>query len=324
MVRSQLQSNLADQLGITDVDIRTFLSETRRRHRPNTQYNYAMALEYAKRNVRNPDLLNWKPADIRDFIDWMEQNGCKVSTIKNRIAALSAFFNYYVRIDRLTVNPVTKVDLPRPRRGHQKPVFLNMDEVRQLLAYQQTTYDQNGREEKDLRGIMVRSFLLTLIFTGVRVAKLCSLMLYDFSGLETPQPTLEIMDAKGGKDRTIPLHPAVISAYQDWKAIRPQSPSTACYINLRTQQPLNPRTIQRHVRNLTERSGIGKEITPHKLRHTFATLLMKDGKADIKDIQELLGHESPVTTMIYLHSDQETKQKVIHGLLLDNDSPPRT
>ena len=319
MPRSKLQANIADQLGITDEDIRTFLIGTRRKFRPMTQYNYALALEYAKRNVRNQNLLTWKSEDVEQFMDLMEQNGNAVSTVKNRIAALSSFFNFFVRNDRITVNPVAKVDLPRPRRGQPKPVFLNMDEVRQLLAYQQTMYDPCGQREQDIRGIMVHSFLLTLIFTGVRVSKLCNLMLYHFTRLETQEPYLEIVDAKGGKDRDVPLHPAVIGAYKDWIAVRPKSPSKVCYINLRTREPLNPRTIQRHVKKLAEETGIEKEITPHKLRHTFATLLLADGNADLKTIQELLGHESAQMTMVYLHSDQRRKQAVIHNLLLNKE-----
>ena len=317
MPRSNLQTNIADQLGITDEDIRTFLSSTRRKFRPMTQYNYALALEYAKRNARNPNLLTWNSEDVEQFMDWMEQNHSAVSTIKNRIAALSSFFNFYVRTDRISVNPVAKVDLPRPRGGQAKPVFLNMDEVRQLLAYQKTTYDPNGQSETDIRGIRDHSSLLTFIFTGVRVGKLCDLMLYHFAGLDTEEPYLEVVDAKGGKDRDVPLHPAVIEAYKNWMAVRPKSPSKACYINLRTLQPLNPRTIQRSVKKLAEEAEIEKEVTPHKLRHTFATLLMVEGEASVKDIQELLGHESAQTSMIYLHSDQRRKQKIIHNLSLD-------
>ena len=256
---------------------------------------------------------------MRTYIDWMEQNGCAVTTIRNRVAALSSFFTYYVRTDQLPLNPVTKVDLPRPRRGQRKPVFLTMDEVRQFLRYQGTTYSQPTQTSKDIRGIMVRSFLLTLIFTGVRVSKLCDLMLYHFAGLDTKAPYLEIIDAKGGKDREIPLHPDVIEAYKDWVAVRPKSNNKACYINLHTYEPLNPRTIQRHVKKLAEEAGIEKEITPHKLRHTFATLLLTEGNADVKDIQELLGHESAHTSMLYLHSDQRKKQAAIHSLLLDEE-----
>ena len=319
MPRSKLQANLADQLGITDADIRTFLIGTRRKFRPMTQYNYALALDYAKRNGRNSDLLTWKSEEVEQFMDLMEQNGSAVSTIKNRIAALSSFFSYFVRIDRIPVNPVAKVDLPRPRHGQAKPVFLNMDEVRQLLAFQQTTYDPNGQSEQDIRGIRDRSILLAFIFTGIRVGKLCELMLYHFAGLETEEPYLEIVDAKGGKDRDVPLHPAVIAAYKDWIAVRPPSSDKACYTNLRTGQPLNPRTIQRLVKKLAEEAGIEKEVTPHKLRHTFATLLMVEGEATVKDIQELLGHESAQTSMIYLHSDQRRKQDVISRLLLNEE-----
>ena len=317
MPRSKLQANIADQLGITDEDIRTFLVGTRRKFRPMTQYNYALALEYAVRNGCNPNLLSWKSEDVAQFMDWMEQNGSAVSTIKNRIAALSSFFSYFVRIDRIPVNPVAKVDLPRPRHGQAKPVFLNMDEVRQLLAYQQTTYDPNGQSEQDIRGVRDRSILLTFIFTGVRVGKLCDLMLYHFAGLDTQEPYLEIIDAKGGKNRDVPLHPAVIAAYRDWIAVRPPSSDKTCYINLRTGQPLNPRTIQRLVKKLAEEAGVEKEITPHKLRHSFATLLMVEGDANVKDVQELLGHESAQTSMLYLHSDQRRKQKIIDNLSLD-------
>jgi len=316
MSRSKLQPNIAEQLGITDENIRNFLADTKRRYRPLTQYNYALALEYAKRNVGKEDLLKWEATDVEKYIEWMEKNGCSVSTINNRIAALSAFFRYCEKKGLISNNPVTKVDLPRNRKGQRKPVFLNMEEVKKLLAYQRTTYNPEGKSLKDVRGIMVRSFLLTLIFTGTRVAKLCSLMLYDFVDLDTENPLLQIIDDKGGKSRDVPLHPVVIQAYTDWVAVRPKSQNKACYINLRTLQSLSPRTIQRHIKKLGEDAGIEKELTPHKMRHT---LLLTDGKANIKDIQELLGHESPLTTMGYLHSDQRRRQEVIHNLLLDEE-----
>ena len=216
----------------------------------------------------------------------------------------------------IAANPVQQVELPKWEKSRTKPIFLNREEVSQLLSYQLSTFDAEGRSLKDVRGIEFRSILMTLILSGVRVSKLCSLMLDDFKELDA-SPYLAIQGAKGGKSRDIDLNPLVVKAYRDWLEVRPRTEHRFCYINLRTGNPLTPRTVQRYVKKIAQDAGIDKPITPHKFRHSFATLLLIEADANLKDIQELLGHESPETSMIYLHSDRRRKKELVSKLAFD-------
>lgn len=314
MPRSRIEKDIIRQLDVKDEAIRQFIEGNKRRLRPQTQYHYIMDLESAKRNMGEP-LLEWKPEDVEAYLDFMENDlEHAQSSIKRRIASLSAFFGYHRKIRRIEENPIEWVNLPRWSKSNRKPVVLSPGEVVQLLDYHASTFNPARNTLADIKGIEFYSILTTLIFTGIRVSKLCNLTLGDFRDLDTKQPYLEITDAKGGKNRDVPLHRVVVEAYISWLRVRPYTTSKVCYINIKTSMPISVRTVQRNVKRIAQEAGIKKEITSHKFRHTFATLLLREAGANIKDIQELLGHESPVVTMRYVHSDDERKQNIVNRL----------
>ncbi len=317
MPLSKFDSDIIRQLNVKDESIKEFIEGRRRRLRPLTLYNYIKDLEFIQRNLRK-SLLKCDADDIVAFFDFMEKDlGHKRSSIKRRLATLSSFFNYHRRAGNISSNPVEQAedDLPRWERSQGKPVFLSKEEVFQIINYHRSTFNSDSTSESDQRGIRNHSLLITLIFTGIRVNKASQLDTTHFRDIDTDSPYLEILDAKGGKNRDIPLHGLVVDAYKKWmKAkISLQFQNQYCYINLKSGNPLCDRTIQWIVKNIAKESRIQKDISPHKCRHTFATSLLKSG-ANIKDIQELLGHASIETSALYLHSDQERKQDVIRGL----------
>ena len=315
MPRSKLDPDIIRQLDVKDEAIQEFIEGTRRLMSM-TKYHYIKDLESAQRNMRKP-LLEWQVEDIEKYVYFLEYTlKCKPSTVRRRIAALSSLYNYHVKKGNIAANPVQQVELPKWEKSRTKPIFLNREEVSQLLSYQLSTFDAEGRSLKDVRGIEFRSILMTLILSGVRVSKLCSLMVDDFKELDA-SPYLAIQGAKGGKSRDIDLNPLVVKAYGDWLQVRPRTEHRFCYINLRTGHPLTPRTVQRYVKKIAQDAGIDKPITPHKFRHSFATLLLIEADANLKDIQELLGHESPETSMIYLHSDRRRKKELVGKLVFD-------
>ena len=315
MPRSTLDPDIIRQLDVKDEAIREFIDGTKRLMSM-TKYHYIKDLEFAQRNMRKP-LLEWQAEDVEKYVCFLEYTlKCKPSTVRRRIAALSSLYNYHVKKANIAANPVQQVELPKWEKSRTKPIFLNREEVSQLLSYQLSTFDAEGRSLKDVRGIEFRSILMTLILSGVRVSKLCSLMLDDFKELDA-SPYLAIQGAKGGKNRDIDLNPLVVKAYRDWLEVRPRTEHRFCYINLRTGNSLAPRTVQRYVKKIAQDAGIDKPITPHKFRHSFATLLLIEADANLKDIQELLGHESPETSMIYLHSDRRRKKELVSKLAFD-------
>ena len=143
--------------------------------------------------------------------------------------------------------------------------------------------------------------------------------LYLHSEVFSRQTGQSISNAKGGKNREVPLHRMVIDAYHAWLEVRLAQEHDYCYINLRTGRPLNPSTVQRMVKRTAQAAGLAKRVTPHTCRHTFATRMLYEGGATIKDIQELLGHSSIETSALYLHSDLRQKRSVIERL--DGEGP---
>lgn len=314
MPRSKFDPDIIRQLDVKDEAIREFIEGTRRLM-DMTKYHYVKNLEFAKRNMRKQNLLEWKPEDVERYIHFLDDLECKPSTIRCRIAALSSLYDYHLKKGNIEANPIHKVELPRWERNDTKPIYLNTQEICQLFSHQLTTFDPQGNSLKDIQGIEYRSILMTLILTGVRVSKLCSLTFDNFRDLQTKDPYLEVVKAKGGKSRDISLNPLVVKAYEDWLSVRPKTTHRVCYINVRTGDPLSVRTVQRYVKKICKDADIDKVMTPHKCRHTFGTQLLIEANASLKDIQELLGHESIQTTVIYLHIDRRRTKELVSKLL---------
>lgn len=175
--------------------------------------------------------------------------------------------------------------LKPPRRGEPIPKYLSVEETARLLA----------AAEKHPRNFAI---LVTLGYTGLRVSELCALDLVD---VEFQTHTLTVRHGKGDKARIVPvdekcLH--AIAAYLDKVGAAPGGPVFRSSRGAR----LYPRAIQRMIKTYARRAGIQRTVTPHILRHTFATTLLANG-ADIRIIQKLLGHRSIATTQIYTHVD---------------------
>jgi len=317
MPPSRFDPDLIRQLGIKDEAIRAFI-ESIAGLMPSTRYHYTRDLEFAQCNMKRGDLLQWGPKDVQAYFRFLSVDlQHSPRTVKRRMVSLSRLYTYHEKKGRIAEHPVKKAVFPRLESNSTRPVFLNLEEMCRFLSYQRSTFDPAGESLEDLQGIQGQSIVTTLPLTGVRVEKLTSLTLDDFRDLDTEFPYLAVFGAKGGTHRTISLHPLVVSTYKAWLRVRPKTTHSVCYINLRTGNPLSSRTVQRYVRKIAQQAGIDKPITPHKLRHTFATLLMTESNASLKDIQELLGHKSPDTTMIYLHTDLRRARQLVNKLTFD-------
>ena len=220
--------------------------------------------------------------------------GMKPLTIRRKYACLSSFFSFLQDMGYCQSNPARSLPLPKVSRN--LPTVLSAEQVQQLLAAAQTPRD--------------RLLLLLLLSTGLRRSEAAAITL---NQLDLEHRQLRVR-GKGNKERMVPLTPEVVEAIKEYLAWRGPTQSDHLFISQMWGQPISGARVHRIVRQLLERAGLADEgITPHKLRHTFATHLIRNG-VDVRTVQELLGHSDLGTTAKYLHSDGQAKQAAVARL----------
>ena len=185
-----------------------------------------------------------------------------------------------------------KEDLPYPKRPKRLPVVLSREEV--------------GRLINSAKNLFHRAMLMTLYAAGLRRSELCRLKVRN---IDSQRMVLRIEHGKGGIDRDVPLSPKLLETLRDyWRWMRPKTylfPGTVN--NWRADKPITSKVIWEAVHDAAITAGIDKRVTPHTLRHTYATHLLEAG-ADLRTIQLLLGHADLSHTTIYLHLSQKHLQ----------------
>lgn len=238
--------------------------------------------------------------DIRAYLAKLNRDKAARKSIARRISSLRSFYKYLIRENILQVNPFTKVRTPKLEK--KLPVFLEEFEIEELLALPDAT--------KEL-GLRDRAILELLYATGCRVSELV--------GLTTNRLDLTnqyvLLLGKGNKERVVPIgHPCIkaLEAYfthsrnlllQKYKVTE----HGYIFVNSRGT-PLTDRSIRRILDKYISLMSLQKHISPHSIRHTFATHLLEHG-ADLRSVQELLGHASLSTTQIYTHI---TTERIAH------------
>lgn len=230
-------------------------------------------------------------AALRRFLADLHARGYGKSSIARTLACLRTFYEYFVRAERIAANPVRPV--PTPRQDRKLPRFLEEEDVRRLL--------EEGTGD-GFNGLRDRALLEVLYGGGLRVSEAVGLGVGD---LDLSEGTARVL-GKGGKERLAPLGSAAaraLEAYLPERAARLEAlgrwGEEALFVN-RNGQRLNVRTVRRILRRRADETGIRGRVTPHMLRHSFATHLLNRG-ADLRTVQELLGHENLATTQIYTH-----------------------
>jgi integrase/recombinase XerD len=233
-----------------------------------------------------PEYLNQQ--DLENFLAYLNEL-CLSSNSQARIlSAIKSFFNYLLLENLIQENPAELLDGPKIKR--KLPEVLSQDEIFLILE----TLDLST-----IHGRRNRAMLETLYATGVRVSELIQLKINDFF----PDIGFIRVIGKGNKERIIPIGEVAIKHIrftledQRLKNIHPEY----LFVNKRNQ-PLSRIMVFQIIKEVTEKAGIKKNISPHTFRHSFATHLVEGG-ADLKAVQDMLGHESIVTTEIYTHLD---------------------
>ena len=231
---------------------------------------------------------------VRGYMAHLHKRQLTRRTIARHLAALRTFFRWQVREGHLLETPTA--GLQSPRREKRLPRHLPVDEVAAIL----TAPDAH----KPL-GLRDRALLETLYATGCRVSELTGLDCQDVSLKEGLARVL----GKGRKERIIPVGSKARAALKAWLAVRDtlrrdkETGSAALFLNYRGQR-LTDRSVRRVLTSALQKVAVSRRISPHGLRHSFATHLL-DAGADLRSIQELLGHASLGTTQIYTHVSLE-------------------
>jgi site-specific recombinase XerD len=220
------------------------------------------------------------PAQLRHYhLFLLEERRLAVGTVVTQICALRFFCRYVLH--RRDVRD----DLPYPKERLRLPVVLSPDEVQRLIAGAKNLYH--------------RTLLLVLYGAGLRRSEACQLKVSD---IDSQRMVLRIEQGKGGRDREIPLSPTLLRALREYyRWMRPQTylfPGTRH--GWRADAPITTKVIWEAVRLAARKAGIDKCVTPHTLRHSYATHLLEAG-TDLRTIQLLLGHADLSHTTVYLH-----------------------
>jgi tyrosine recombinase XerC len=231
---------------------------------------------------------------IRSFVVSLHQTNSS-SSVARKLSTLRTFFRFLKRENRVQQNPVAGIS--GPKIGKKIPVFLTVDEVFQLL-------EEPGKKDRFM--LRDRAILEFLYSTGIRVAELVS---RDLSDLDFVSEVVSVR-GKGNKERLVPFGRHAKAAVELWLEQREQLmmdrasrgrkvEHKALFLNGRGSR-LTVRSVERMVKSYGERAGISQTVTPHALRHSFATHLLEMG-ADLRSVQELLGHSSLSSTQRYTH-----------------------
>lgn len=234
----------------------------------------------------------WQETDNKNilaFLMYLQGQGQTSSSISRKLAAVKAFYRYLFQENYLLNNPAELLSTPKLER--KLPRVLTVEEVDSLLAAPKPT---------SLSGLRDKAMLEVLYATGVRVSELISLNLTD---LNLDMGYLKCF-GKGSKERIVPLGSLAKEALQVYlERGRPflleKGASISIFLN-RQGNPLTRQGFWKIIKKYTKEAGIGKKITPHTLRHSFATHLLENG-ADLRSVQEMLGHVDISTTQIYTH-----------------------
>jgi integrase/recombinase XerC len=268
--------------------------EVERGASPHTLRNYSIDLvefmEFLRREGSSATAADARL--VRSYLAWLHQRRLAKSSIARKLASVRSCLRFLARRGVIPQNPARQVRSPRlPRR---LPSFLPKDESKDLLD-RAVEPSETGRRDHAL--------LELLYATGIRVAECCRL---DDDDLDRRRGTVRVV-GKGDKERMVPVGDTALAALDSYLVLR-RDADGPLFINHRGGR-LTPRSVQRIVGRRARLSGIDRRVTPHTLRHTFATHMLGEG-ADLRLIQELLGHSRLSTTQRYTHVSPEHLMKV--------------
>jgi len=239
-------------------------------------------------------------SDLRQFITWVNELGMLASSQARILSGVKSFYKYLLVEDIIKSDPAELLEVPKKQR--KLPTVLSYQDIEKLLAAIDLSKPEGQRN---------RAIIEVLYSCGLRVSELTELKL---SNLYLDIEFIKVF-GKGSKERLVPIGGEAIKALTLWiEHVRVHTPikkgeEDLVFLNRRGSR-LSRVYVFMLIKQLAEKAGIKKTISPHTLRHSFATHLVEGG-ADLRAVQEMLGHESITTTEIYTHLDREYLKEVI-------------
>jgi integrase/recombinase XerD len=260
---------------------------------------------------------DWQAArypDVEQFAAWlMRERGAKAHIVNRRLSALSTFYKWLQRGGIVEHDPVALAE--KPKRPLRIPVWLERDEQAKLEA---TLKDRRnipinifGNNQERMTETRRRYEMLfgLLLNSGLRISEALALKASDVRLVAGTAKSVRVI-GKGDKERLVPLPGAFGAVFGFWLKDRNRAETIFAKAD---GKPVSPQAARAYLRLMLDKAGIEKKISPHKLRHTYATNLLNAG-AELVDIKALLGHESIATTQIYTNVGQERMEQVVGRL----------
>ncbi len=304
---------------IFDTARQEFLSHLRyaKGHRETTcyAYNSDLGLWADWLQAAGKDWQRARAGDVEQFSAWqLRERKVSVAIVTRRLSTLSSFYRWAMKHEIVEGDPVYLAD--KPKRPQRIPVWLEKEEQARL----ETTL-------KDRRNIPINIFgnnrprmtetrrryeLLfeLLLNSGLRISEALGLKVSDVRLVDGTARSVRVI-GKGDKERLVPLPEAFGQVFGFW--LKDQPRGECVFAKAPGQPPASSQAARAYLRGMVRQAGIDKPITPHKLRHTYATILLNAG-AELVDIKALLGHESIATTQIYTNVGQERMEQVVARL----------
>ncbi|HQK33332.1 MAG TPA: tyrosine recombinase [Spirochaetales bacterium] len=245
----------------------------------------------------NIPILEVQPETILHYVAWLSDKHYSSASINRMLSSIKGFYRYCLRFGKIAVNPANDIESVSCKR--KLPNFLFETEINELQANIENTASFTGARNNAL--------LAVLFSTGCRVSEIANMKLEDIT---FEKHTISVI-GKGSKERKVFLSSHAENALKEYLTFRQALPgiSTQYVFVNRLGKPLTRRGIAYILDMLQQKSNIKKHVTPHMLRHSFATKLVSNG-ADIRSVQAMLGHENLSTTQIYTHVDLERLRSV--------------
>jgi site-specific recombinase XerD len=281
-----------------------------------TQRNYGQALmEFARwHQAERQSPPAWEKLqrdDFRNYLRFLGRHNLSRAATQLRFSALRTFYKFLMRQGVVEALPIKNLALPK--QGRRLPKFLTIQQMKDLLAAPLQLLERRGQKPGPGRPLSTTvclrdvAVLETIYSCGLRISELCGLRAEDIDWSER----LVRVRGKGKKERLVPIGEPAWKAIQNYWAVLkqpPSGPSPVFFAETKKAAPLKPLQLSRRLKQYLVVAGLDPGLTPHKLRHSYATHLL-DAGADLRSVQELLGHAHLVTTQVYTHVTTERLKK---------------
>ncbi len=266
--------------------------EIEKNYSKHTVLNYKIDLGDFGKFLKDASLESVDYLALRKYLALLKEKNLSSRSVARRLSALRSFFKFLNREGYLKNNPI--VSLSTPKQEKHLPTFLSENEIRQLI---------DAASSKDERGLRDKAIIETFYSTGIRISELVGLNIED---MDLISGTVKVL-GKGKKERLTPIGEHAIRAIRNYLDSRKKN-SEVLFLN-KNGSRISDRGVRGIVGKYLRIASIRKGVSPHSLRHSFATHLLDHG-ADLRSVQELLGHANLSTTQIYTHLTTEKLKNV--------------